>query len=69
MISRPESKFNIVVFPQPEGPTIAVKVLGENFPEHGFRIFFFPSIVFNPPFSLGTYTYTSAITYIFEKIY
>ena len=38
MISLPESKFNIVVFPQPDGPTIAVKVLGENFPEHGLRM-------------------------------
>ena len=44
MISLPESKFNIVVFPQPDGPTIAVKVLGENFPEHGLRIFFFHSL-------------------------
>ena len=34
----PERRFNIVVFPQPDGPTIAVKVPGENFPEQGFRI-------------------------------
>ena len=30
----------MVVLPQPEGPRMAVKVLGENFPEHCFRILF-----------------------------
>ena len=38
----PDSKFSMVVLPDPEGPTIAVKVLGENFPLHSFSIFFTP---------------------------
>ena len=36
----PESKFNKVVFPEPEGPRIAVNVLGSNLPEAFLRIFF-----------------------------
>jgi len=34
----PERRFNIVVLPDPEGPRIAVIVLGANFPEHSFKI-------------------------------
>jgi hypothetical protein len=42
-------RFNIVVFPHPDGPSMAVNVLGENFPEHYLRILFFPSTsVFYP---------------------
>ncbi len=33
----------MVVFPQPEGPSMAVKVLGENFPEHDLSICLTPS--------------------------
>lgn len=36
----PDSKFNIVVFPDPEGPKIAVIVFGLNLPEHYFKIVF-----------------------------
>lgn len=36
--SLPDRRFSIVVFPEPEGPNIAVTVLGENFPEHYFKI-------------------------------
>mgnify|MGYP006897122317 CR=1 FL=1 len=37
-ICRPEIKFNMVVLPQPEGPRMAVKLLGENLPVQGFKI-------------------------------
>ena len=52
--SRPESKFNIVVFPEPEGPKIAVTVLGSNFPEHYLRMVREAFYFLNPPFPLGT---------------
>ena len=32
----------MVVFPHPEGPKMAVKVLGEKRPVHGFRIYLTP---------------------------
>lgn len=34
----PESKFSIVVLPDPEGPKIAVIVFVLNLPEHSFKI-------------------------------
>jgi hypothetical protein len=37
----PESKFNKVVFPEPDGPRMAVNVLGSNLPEAFLRIFFY----------------------------
>lgn len=36
--SRPESRFSIVVFPEPDGPKMAVIVFGENLPEHSFKM-------------------------------
>lgn len=42
-ICRPEMRLSIVVFPQPEGPSMAVKVLGENFPEQDLSISLTPS--------------------------
>ena len=60
--SLPERRFSIVVLPHPDGPTTAVNVLGENFPEHGFRIFLTAGTVETPPFSFVTYFSTSART-------
>jgi hypothetical protein len=34
----PDNKFNIVVLPEPDGPKIAVIVLGSNLPEHSLSI-------------------------------
>lgn len=34
----PEMRLSMVVFPQPDGPRIAVKVPGEKRPEHSLRI-------------------------------
>ena len=38
--SRPDKKFNKVVLPLPEGPNIAINVLGINLPYKLFRIRF-----------------------------
>lgn len=43
--SRPDRRFSRVVLPHPEGPTIAVKVLGEKMPVHLLRM----------PLSMGTF--------------
>ncbi len=37
----PERRLSNVVLPHPDGPTIAVKVLGENIPSQGWIIFLF----------------------------
>lgn len=36
--SLPDRRLSIVVFPEPEGPKIAVTVFGENLPEHSFKM-------------------------------
>lgn len=42
-ICLPEIKLSMVVFPQPEGPRMAVKVPGLNLPVHDFKISLMPS--------------------------
>ncbi len=51
----PESKFSIVVLPHPDGPNMAVTVLGENFPEQSFKIVLTAFSLRKPPLPLGVY--------------
>ena len=68
-INLPDSRLSIVVLPQPEGPTMAVNVLGSNFPEQGFRMVFVFFTVFIFPSSLGYSISTAASTETPSKIY
>jgi hypothetical protein len=67
--NRPESRLSIVVFPQPDGPTIAVNVLGENIPLHLLRMVLptFTLLVFPVTGSL-TFYLTSATTFKFLNV-
>lgn len=50
--SLPDNKFNNVVLPLPEGPKIAVKFAGLNFPFKLFKITFsYLTLIFLPVFS------------------
>lgn len=68
-INLPDSRFSIVVLPQPEGPTIAVKVLGSNFPEQGLSMVLILSTLTIFPSASGYSTSTAASTDTFSKIY
>jgi hypothetical protein len=55
----------MVVLPHPEGPKIAVKVLGENLPVHSLRIFFLESTSTVLPLTTSSFL-TLAMTLMFS---